>query len=118
LFYVQNSYSVNQKPISLISVNIYPLPNALHSPKHGTIFFGSRYGAAATSAGLKKYNSLILFYPSLYPQQPLHTARKQRKNFSPRGYYGHLKENLAPRKREGSQACPIHLTLQREHWGM
>jgi hypothetical protein len=77
------------------SVNDYPFPNAPHSPKHGTIFFGSRYGAAATSAGLKKCNSLILFYPSLYPQQPLHTARKQRKNFSPRGYYGHLKENLA-----------------------
>jgi hypothetical protein len=64
------------------SANAYPFPNAPHSPKHGTVFFGSRYGAAA-SAGLKKCNFLILFYPSLYPQQPLLTARKQRKNFSP-----------------------------------
>jgi hypothetical protein len=80
--------------LRVCSANDYPFPNAPHSPKHGTIFFGFRYGAAATSAGLKKCNSLILFYPSLYPQQPLQTARKQRKNFSPRGYHGHLKENL------------------------
>jgi hypothetical protein len=81
-----------------------PFPKAPHSPKHGTVFFGSRYGAAATSAGLKKYNSLIPILPLPLLTATFTHSKKAEKKFLTMRVLWSFKRKSGPRKPEGSQA--------------